>query len=173
MFASACQAWVDLEATYERVWRFARKASEQGNLPTQKPISQMHDGGYSRVSYCHPEFISLLHRFAWQSSSCVAGSNQRFRTVLGVCGSACALATGAFWSTMLMAPLKSGATYGVQPEARCVQLDHVLRPWFDREVVRRARVSTAAGQTEFNSMLLPFQAAHTQQFSRFDGTLHP
>ncbi|ACL57024.1 hypothetical protein [Methylobacterium nodulans] len=131
----------------------------------QKPISYRHADGSAHYSHCYPEDVSRLPRFEWAASRRAKRSGRRLRTALRLFGSAFALATAAFWATMLVSPPTSEATAISERAAQCAQIEQTVRPWLDREVARRARVSVAAGQADFNSMLLSYQFAHAQCMS--------
>ncbi|ACL56565.1 hypothetical protein [Methylobacterium nodulans] len=131
----------------------------------QKPIAHQHADGSAHYSYCHPEDILGMPRFEWTASRRAKRLGQRSRTALRLFGSAFALATAAFWATMLVSPPTSEATAVTEPAAHCAQIEQAVRPWFDREVGRRARLHVSAGLTDFNTMLLWYRSAHTQCMS--------
>ncbi|MGY2051831.1 hypothetical protein [Methylobacterium sp. JK268] len=130
----------------------------------QSPVLHRHRDGSCHVSHCHPEQQPGAVRFAWQVPAAprARGRLPRRGTVLGAFGSALALATGAFWATMLVDPPTSEATSGTQVPAACQQMEQRVRPWFEREAAHRARLGAAAGQGEFNLLLLSYQSARAQ-----------
>jgi len=75
---------------------------------------------------------------------------------------ACALATAAFWATMLMAPPTSEASlFGFPDDAGCVKAGQSLAPWFEGEVHRAARIGVHRYDS-FDVMLTSFQDAQGQ-----------
>ncbi|WFT78921.1 MULTISPECIES: hypothetical protein [unclassified Methylobacterium] len=128
----------------------------------QTPIFHRHRDGSSHISHCYPERGPVPVRLAWQPPCPVTPEERRGRTVLSVSGSALALATAAFWATMLLAPPVSEATAGLRFPEPCAAMEHHVRPWFEREIARRARVAAAPGQSDFNALLLDYRAAQAQ-----------
>lgn len=131
----------------------------------QTPIAHRHADGSAHFSYCCPEDLDPYPRFAWQRRRPAGSRGPRSRTALGLFGAAFAVATAAFWATMLISPPVSVATAVAEPARRCALMEQTVRPWVDREAARRARVRVLADQATFNELLLRYQSAHGQCLS--------
>jgi hypothetical protein len=84
------------------------------------------------------------------------------RRTIGMSAVACALATTAFWATMLMAPPTSEASlFGFPEDAGCINAGQSLAPWFEGELRRAARVG-AQRSDHFDFILTTFQDAQSQ-----------
>lgn len=127
----------------------------------QKPVLHRHADGSAHYTHCCGEEAGRPYRFEWLQKRRFYVGPHHSRTGRAVTVSALGLAAAGFAATMLVSPPKSIATASPDPSSRCLQMEQAVRPWFDREVARRARMSVAADQADFNRMLLTYQSAHT------------
>jgi hypothetical protein len=106
-------------------------------------------------------YASFRDEAARQRAERFARSGSRKRAI-GMSAAAFALATAAFWATMLMAPPTSEASLFDFPEdAGCVKAGQSLAPWFEGEQRRAARRG-AHRYDNFDEMLTSFQGAQSQ-----------